>query len=70
MTGQKKKTTDSNDKKNDNPNDKINIFMYPSVWLQVPCKYIAFLALAWIFDLRFGRFGRAGNLLFVSTRKK
>ena len=29
--------------KNDNPNDKINIFMYPSVWLQVPCKYIAFL---------------------------
>ena len=34
MTGQKK-MTESNDRQNDNKNDKINIFMYPSVWLQV-----------------------------------
>ena len=34
MTGQKK-MTESNDKQNDNNNDKINIFMYSSVWLQV-----------------------------------
>ena len=38
MTGQKK-MTESNDKQDDNKNDKI-IFMYPSVWLQVLRKPI------------------------------
>ena len=28
---------------NDNPNNKINMFIYPSVWLQVPSKYMALL---------------------------
>ena len=39
MTGQKK-MTESNDKQDDNKNDKIVIFMYPSVWLQVLPKPI------------------------------
>ena len=34
------KTTVSNHNKNDNPNAKINVLMYPSVWLQVPYTYI------------------------------
>ena len=31
--------TESNDKQNDNKNDKIINFMYPSVWLQVLPKH-------------------------------
>ena len=30
--------------KNDNANGKINIFMYPSVWLQVPSNASSFSA--------------------------
>ena len=39
MTGQKKNDR-SKWQKNDNANDKIIIFMYPSVWLQVPSNRI------------------------------
>ena len=58
----KKKTTKANDKKNDNANDKIIIFMYPSVWLQVPSKVM------WYKNGTIGRMVRYGTKSIAKTK--